>query len=144
MPTNTFNLGKDCQLVLIGPTGARVDLEEVVGFDARQDVHDLKVRPLNGPPQAAMLPDGWTGTFQVERGNNAADQLFSQIEAGYWAGGVFGVGTIFQYINEVSGSQSTYQYNNVTMSLSEAGDWKADSAVRQTIKFFASTRTALQ
>ena len=54
-----------------------------------------------------------------------------------------GTGQIFQYITEVNGSQSVYQFNNVTMSLSDSGHWQPDSAVKQTISFFASTRKAL-
>jgi hypothetical protein len=141
MPTNTFNLGKDCTLVLIAPTGVQTTLSIVEGFEAKQAVHSLRIRPLNGPPQGADLPDGWNGTFTVERASNAADDLFSQMEQNFWAGGIFGVGQIFQYIQEVDQSTSTYQYNNVTMHLSDAGSYKADSSVKQTIAFFASTRT---
>ena len=140
MPTNTFNLGKDCTVVLIAPTGQQVTLSIVEGFDAKQAVHSLRIRPLNGPPQGADLPDGWNGSFTVERGSSAADDLFSQIEQGYWAGGVFGIGQVFQYVTEVNGSTSTYQFDGVTMHLSDAGSWKADSSVKQTISFFASTR----
>jgi len=143
MATNTFNLGKDCTLVVIAPTGQRLDLSIVTGFDAKQEVHKLRVKPLNGPPQGADLPNGWDGTFTIERGSSAADDLFSTVETGYWAGGVMGVGQIFQYITEVSGSQSCYQFSGVTMSLSDAGNWQADSAVKQTVSFFASTRKRL-
>ena len=143
MPTSTFNLGKDCTLVLIAPTGQQLDLSIVTGFDAKQQVHKLRIKPLNGPPQGADLPDGWEGSVSIERGSNAADNLFSTLESGYWAGGVMGTGQIFQYITEVNGSQSVYQFNNVTMSLSDSGHWQPDSAVKQTISFFASTRKAL-
>lgn len=144
MPTNTFNLGKDCQVVVIAPTGARVDFSIVEGFEAKQNVHKVRVRPLNGPPQGADLPDGWDGTFTIERGSSAADDLFAQMEAGYWAGGVIGTGQIYQYITETNGGQTLYSFNNVTLALADAGAFKADSSVKQTVQFFASTRTKLQ
>jgi hypothetical protein len=140
MPSNTYNLGKDCTVVLIAPTGAQINLSIVESFEAKQTVHSLTVRPLNGPPQFAHLPDGWTGSFMIERASSAADDLFSQIEQGYWAGGSFGTGQVFQYVTEVNGSTSTYQFDGVAMHLSEAGSWKADSSVKQTIQFAASTR----
>lgn len=140
MPTNTFSLGKDCQLVLVGYDGARVDLSIVTGFDAKQNMHSIRVRPLNGPTQGADVPDGWNGSFHVERGNSTVDDLFSRIELGYWAGGNLGTGQIFQYVTERNGSVSVYQFDGVTMTLSNAGSWKQDSAVQQTIEFFASTR----
>jgi hypothetical protein len=142
MPTPTFNLGMDCSVVVISPVGGRVDLSIVEAFNAKQQVHKIRVRPLNGPPQGADVPDGWEGTFSIERGSPAADNLFSQIEAGFWAGGVLNTGQLYQYVDEVGGGTSTYTFNNVTMSLSDAGTWKSDSSVKQTIAFFASTRTA--
>lgn len=140
MPTNTFSLGKDSSLVVIAPTGQRIDLSQITGFDAKQRTHNVTVRPLNGPPQAAYVPDGWEGSFEIERGTSAADDLFATIESNFWSGGALGVGQVFQYVNEVNGSQSTYQYDNVTMRLGDAGNWKADASVKQKIDFFASTR----
>ena len=138
--SNTFNLGKNCQVVLITSTGAQVNLGIVEGFEAKQTAHNLTVRPLNGPPQFMALPDGWTGSFMIERANSVADDLFSQIEQGYWATGVIGFGQVFQYVTELNGSVSTYQFDGVAMHLSEAGSWKADASVKQTIAFTASTR----
>lgn len=144
MPTNTFSLGKDCQIVVMAPNGQRIDFSIVTDFDAKQAVHQIRINPLDGPPQGADVPNGWNGTFNMDRGSNAADALVATIEAGFWAGAALGVGQIFQYINEVNGSQSIFSFNNVTMHLSEAGAWRADNNVKQTISFFASTRTQLQ
>jgi hypothetical protein len=143
MPTNTFNVGLDCTLVLIAPTGQRVDLSIVTDFEAKQDVQAVRVMPLNGPPLGADLPKGWTGSFGVDRASSSVDDLFSTIEQGFWATGLFGIGQIYQYVNEVDGSESTYVFNGVTMNLSDSGSWKADGAVKQKIAFFASTRDAV-
>lgn len=140
MPTNTFSIGLDCQLVVIAPTGQELQLSIVTGFDAKQDVKSVRVQPLNGPPQGANLPGGWNGTFHLARGSSAVDDLFSQMEQGYWAGGIVGTGEIYQYVTETNGSQSTYLFSGVTMHLSEAGSWKQDAEVAETIEFFASTR----
>lgn len=142
MPTNTFNLGKDCQLVLIGPYGT-VQLSIVTGFSSRQTVKTVHVDPLNGPPIEARPPAGWTGSFTVERGSSAVDDLIATIEQGFWAGGILGTGQVYQYIAETDGSTSTYLYSGVSMSLSNAGDWQTDSSVKQTLEFFASTRRSL-
>jgi len=47
VPTNTFSLGRDCQLVVIAPTG-RVDLTHVTGFDSRQITHPIRIDRLDG------------------------------------------------------------------------------------------------
>lgn len=140
MATQLFNLGRDVSLVVISPMGGEVQLSIVMGFDAKQETHAIRVRPLNGPTQAADLPDGWNGSIKLDRGSSAVDDLFSQIELGYWAGGNIGTGEVYQYVNEVDGSVSTYLFGGVTMKLSDSGSWKADSTVTQSIDFYASTR----
>lgn len=141
MPANTFNVGRDCQVVLIAPgTGQRVDLEIVSGFTARQDTTKVRIGPLNGPPIGADLPNGWQGTFDIERGNSNADDLIYQIESGYWNAGLIGVGTLYQYVQEVNGSTSTYEFSNVALSLDDAGAYHGDASVKQRISFFASVR----
>jgi len=137
---NSFNLGKNVSLVLLAPNGSRVDLTILTAFKASQKIHDLVVHPLSGPPIGQYLPAGWEGEFTIERGNAAVDNLFIQIESGFWAGGDVGTGSIYQYVAERDGSQSTYQFDGVTMQHSDTGEWKAESSVKQTVKFFASTR----
>jgi hypothetical protein len=139
MPTNTFSLGKDTQLVLIGPSG-QVNLSIVTGFNSKQTVKTVHVDPLNGPPLEARPPAGWTGSFTIERGDSTVDDLIATIEQGFWAGGNLGTGQIYQYVTEVSGATSTYLYDGVSMSLSDAGSWQTDSSVKQTLEFFASMR----
>jgi hypothetical protein len=143
MPANNFNVGRDCTVVLIAPTGARTDLEIVSGFEAKQDTTKVRIRPLNGPPLGADLPNGWNGSFDIERGNSNADDLIWQIESGYWNVGTIGVGQVYQYIAEVNGSTSTYEFTNVTLSLDDSGSYKGDASVKQKISFFASQRNRL-
>lgn len=140
MPNQIFNLGRDVSLVVISPLGGTLPLSIVMSFDAKQETHAIRVRPLNGPTQAADLPDGWNGSIKLDRGSSAVDDLFSQIELGYWAGGNIATGEIYQYVSEVDGSTSTYLFGGVTMKLDDAGSWKADSTVTQSISFYASTR----
>lgn len=140
MPTAAFNLGRDCTIVIQTPTG-RLDAQIVTQFDAKQKVKNLRIAPLNGPPIGADLPDGWDGTFQLDRANASVDDYFSNLEQTFWAAGTFPINiTIYQYVQEVSGSTSTYQYDGVTMHLNETGTWKAEEQVKQTVTFFAATR----
>jgi hypothetical protein len=47
---------------------------------------------------------------------------------------------MYQYINEVDGSVSTYQFDSVVFKLASAGLWKGDQAVKQKLEFFAARR----
>jgi hypothetical protein len=86
------------------------------------------------------LPKGWEGSFDIERGNSAADDFISAAEQAYYSGSQPALGTMYQYITEPDGSTSTYQYDSVTFRLSSAGQWKGDASVKQKLDFFASRR----
>ena len=139
MTSNTFSVGRDCQIVVMGPFG-RVDLTHVTGFESRQRTATERVDRIDGTQLGAELPKGWDGYFELERGSSAVDDLIAQIEANFHAGAAVPPGSLFQYVNEPDGSTSTYQYDTVVFRLSQAGTWRGDQSVKQRLEFFASTR----
>ena len=139
MSTNTFSVGRDCQLVVMGPFG-RVDLTHVTGFESRQRTAAVRIDRIDGTQLGAELPKGWEGYFEIERGSSAVDDLIARMEATYHAGGPVPVGSLFQYVNETDGSTSTYQFDGAVFKLSQAGNWRGDQSVKQRLDFFASTR----
>lgn len=139
MSITNFSVGRDTQLVVIGPTG-RIDLTHVTGFEARQITQSIRVNRLDGTPMGTELPKGWEGTFEVERGNSAVDDFIAAAEQQYFNGTTATPGTMYQYVAEADGSTSTYQYDTVTFKLSSAGQWKGDSSVKQKLEFFAVRR----
>ncbi|MBV9756354.1 MAG: hypothetical protein JO047_04810 [Alphaproteobacteria bacterium] len=142
MPTTQFSIGRDCQLVVIGPAG-RVDLTYVTGFESRQLTTPVRIDRLDGVPMAAELPKGWEGSFEVERGTSEVDDFIAAAEAAYFAQGSLPAGSLYQYVTEVDGSTSTYQYDSVVFKLANAGAWRGDAAVKQKLEFWASTRTRI-
>jgi len=139
VPTNTFSLGRDCQLVVIAPTG-RIDLTHVTGFESRQITHPIRVDRLDGTQMAAELPKGWEGSFEIERGNSAVDDFIAATEQAYHAQGQMRVSTLYQYVAEANGSTSTYQYEGAVFKLSAAGSYRGDQSVKQKLEFFAARR----
>jgi hypothetical protein len=135
----TFSVGRDCTVVLIGPFG-RVDIQNVTGFDAKQETVALKSDRLDGVQMNAELPKGWTGSLECDRGDPTLDQLFAAIEAAWMNGGSYQVATMFQYIQENGGGTSTFAYDNVALKLTDAGNWRPDAVVKQTISFVANRR----
>jgi hypothetical protein len=142
MSGTNFSLGRDCQLVVMGPYG-RVDLTHVTGFESRQVTHPIRLDRLDGQQLAAELPKGWEGSFDVERGSSDIDDFVAQAEQAFLNGGTVPQGTLYQYITEVDGSTSTYQYNGVVFKLASSGQWRGDQAVKQRLEFFASTRARI-
>jgi hypothetical protein len=139
MPASTFSIGSDCQVVVMGPTG-RIDLTHVTGFESRQQTTSVRVDRLDGVLLGAELPKGWEGSFEIERGTSAADDMIAAIEQAYFMTGQLGVGTLYQYVTEANGSVSTYQYANVVFRLVNAGQWKGDASVKQKLEFYAGQR----
>ena len=139
MPINTFSVGRDCQLVVMGPYG-RVDLTHVTGFESRQVTAAVRVDRIDGSQLAAELPKGWEGAFELERGSSSVDDLIARIEAAFHAGTNTAASTLYQYVAENDGSTSTYQYDGVVFKLSQAGHWRGDQPVKQRLEFFAITR----
>ncbi len=139
MPINSFSIGRDCQLVVMGPQG-RVDLTYVTGFESRQMTQSVRLDRLDGVPMGAELPKGWEGSFEVERGTSAVDDFIAVSEQTYLSQGSLPAGTVYQYVTEVDGSTSTYQFSGVVFKLVNAGIWKGDSTVKQKLEFFATQR----
>jgi hypothetical protein len=139
MASNSFSLGRDCQLVIIGPTG-RVDLTHVTGFETRQVTSAVRVERIDGVQLAAELPKGWDGAFELERGSSTAEDFVVQLEAAFYNGGSVATSTLYQYVNETDGSTSTYQFDGVVFKLANSGAWRGDASVRQRLEFHAARR----
>ncbi len=138
----TYTIGRNCQLVLLWD-GTRVDLADVTGFTANQEVKHQRADPLNSTPVEFTTPSGWRGEFLVDRGNSAVDDLIAAIESAFWTSGTINSGTIYQYVTEPDGSLSTYEFVGVSLVLTSAGSYQADVIVKQKIGFFASQRVKL-
>jgi hypothetical protein len=134
-----FSIGRDTQLVVMGPNG-RVDLSHVTGFESHQITSPVRISRLDGTQLAAELPRGWEGSFEVERGTSALDDFISVIEQDFYNGGGAPSGTMYQYITETDSSVSTYQFDGMVFKLASAGAWKGDSSVKQKLEFYATRK----
>lgn len=135
-----FNIGRDVQVVLMMGALGRLDMQKVEGFSARQVTNTVQIKPLNEPGIGRYLPSSWEGDFSLDRANSVVDDAIAVIEAAYWNGARLPTGTMFQYINEVDGSTSTYQYDEVSISLSDAGNATADAPLKQKVTWMARRR----
>jgi hypothetical protein len=133
-----FNTGRDCTIVLVGPFG-RVDIQNVTGFQATQVTTTIKVDRLDGVQMNAELPKGWSGSLDVDRGNNAVDLLFAQAEASWMDAGQYANSTMFQYVAELGGIFTVFAYDNVCLKL-DSGAWHPDAAVKMKVSFMANRR----
>lgn len=139
MALTAFSIGRDTQLVIMGPSG-RVDLSHVTGFESRQLTSPVRISRLDGTQLGAELPKGWEGSFEVERGTSALDDFISGLEQSFYSGSDTQSGTMYQYITETDSSVSTYQFDGVVFKLTSAGTWKGDASVKQKLEFYATRK----
>jgi hypothetical protein len=139
MSLTAFSVGRDTQLVVIGPAG-RIDLTHVTAFESRQLTQSVRVSRLDGSQLGTELPKGWEGSFELDRGSSAVDDFISTAEQQYFGAGGFVTSTMYQYISETDGSTSTYQYDGVVFRLANAGTWKGDASVKQKLEFYSVRR----
>lgn len=139
MSLTDFSIGRDTQLVIMGPTG-RVDISHVTSFESRQITAPVRVARIDGTQLGAELPKGWEGSFEVERGSSALDDFIALLERDFYNGSNTQSGSLYQYIIESDSSTSTYQFDGVVFKCANAGIWKGDSSVRQKLEFFATRK----
>jgi hypothetical protein len=134
-----FSIGRDTQLVVMGPNG-RVDISHVTSFESRQLTSPVRISRLDGTQLGAELPKGWEGSFEVERGTSALDDFISDLEQSFYNGRGTEPGTMYQYVTETDSSVSTYQFDGVAFKLTNAGAWKGDASVKQKLEFYATRK----
>lgn len=142
MTQKPYNVGRDCRVILVY-NGKRIKLPSVTGFQSQQQTNRLSSSPLNDIPKFFDVPNGWSGGFDFQRDNSGADDLFAEIEGGFWSAGTMITGNIYQYVTEADGTTSTYEYVGATIRLSNAGNWRSEAIVTQHIDFVASIRNKI-
>lgn len=139
MPTPSFNIGRDATLVFVGPFG-QLQMN-VTQFRWQDHPHEIMSRPLDSPTAIAFVPDYLSGTFDIDRNNNALETLVASQYTVFYAGGAIPTGTLYAYITEVNGSQTTLTFTGVVVRLNGGGDYKKEDRVTQSLEFMASTIT---
>ena len=139
MPQNGFSVGRDISLDIIGPNGP-LQLSLITDFSRRPVTTDQKVKGLDGITRHVRFPDGWAGKLSIERQDSTLDDYFAQLEDNFYNGLSESPLTITETITEVSGAVSQYRYVGVLLTFEDAGDWKGDSTVKQSVGFVAARR----
>lgn len=139
MPQNNFSVGRDVSLDIITSNGP-LSFGLITKFTSKQDIVDKKVKGIDGITRHVRFPDGWSGTFDIERQDSTLDDYFATQEQQYYDGIAEQGATITETIQEVNGSISQYRYLGVLLKFDDAGDKSGDSTVMQKLSFVASRR----
>src|SRR5579863_7397924 len=107
MPVNGFSIGRDISLTIVTPTG-NLATTGLTSFTAKPMFTDIKSKRLDGQTYFGEIPDGWSGTFRLDRLSPAVDTFFATLEANYYAGQNNPAGTIQEVIQEADGTTTTW------------------------------------
>lgn len=140
--TKPFNIGRDGKIVFLW-NGTRIDLPSVTQFQSQQTTNIVASTPLNSKPKSYNIPNGWSGSFMVQRDSATLDTLVNNIESAFWTSGTITNGTLYFYVTEPDGTTSTWEFTDVTIRLDAAGTWRNDDLVTQSVAFIASQRTKI-
>lgn len=143
MPMNNFSVGKDVTLTVVTSYGT-LKFAGLTDFTADPMTTDLKSKKLDGTPIFGFIPDGWKGSFKLDRVDPTVDNYWAQVEADYFAGKNVQAGTISEIITEADGSITQWRYDGVILRLDKGGDWGGDRKVEQTITFEAAHKIKVQ
>jgi hypothetical protein len=145
MPFQSFNVGRDVTVNFTNPlTGAAITWGLVTDFMSSPDTKSIESSPISAPPVFADPPHGWRGSFTVDRNSSAVDAFFASLETAYWAGTTIPNATIMEYIQEINGTVSQFQYLGVSLKLDDAGSKKSQDKITQKISFRCSQRLQIQ
>jgi len=139
MPLNGFSVGRDITLSINTDQGVK-RFSLITGFSSKPQSTDQRLKGIDGITRHLVFPEGWQGTFNLERQDNTLDDYWATIEENYYSGLSLGEASITETITEVDGSISQYRYQGVIFKLNDAGDWKGDKSVSQSLDFLASRR----
>ncbi len=139
MPVNGFSVGKDVSLVIKLSSGT-LTLAGLTSFSRKPSVTKISSKLITGLRKTGTIPDGWQGSFKLDRFDSTVDDFWAAFEAGYFNGDNQPSGTIYETIKEASGAITKWRYEDVTLSFDDAGDFAGDKRVEQTISFEASRR----
>lgn len=143
-----YNTGVQQSISIVrNDTGATVILDGGrTRFTSKAEDELLKSNVMDngGRVVPKVIPGGWGGTIDVERGTADFSDLYAFLETNYYAGG----GQVYFTITEtnqradMSGSDS-FQYVNSVFHGYDPGTWARNEIVKGSVQFFASERNAV-
>src|SRR5579859_6641768 len=141
---NSFSVGRDLTLNIIGYNGTIQSFPLLLAFDAKTATRQVAIKGMDGIVRYLELPDGWSGSFSIDRQDSSIDDYFAALESDYYSGLNIQASSITETIQEPDGSVSQYRFVGVMFKFDDAGAWKGDSQVSVKISWCASRRIKVQ
>lgn len=141
MAVNGIGVGHDATITIYDNLTRQIlATANITGFDEKAEMTEIKSRPLSGLPIYGYIPEGWKGTFEMDRTTRFWDDYFANQESAYYAGQAILSLMINRFVNEPDGTVSVYRHVGVAIKPADMGSWRGDSKVTQKFDWASSTR----
>lgn len=141
MPFAGYSVGRDFVIDVYDPNGGGVvNLTGITDFQSAQKTTKQSSKRMDGLNIPLHVPDGWSGSFGIDRTGATIDNFIANLEDAYFRGSNILSGTITETISEPDGGRSQFRYENVSFTFTSAGDKKGDDKVSMKVDFDAARR----
>jgi hypothetical protein len=141
---NSFNVGRDgYQLTIIDSLLGPITFDGITSFSTKPAMVKLKSVSIDGRIRHRVIPDGHTGTIELDRQDSSFDTYFAAQEAAYFAGLAPSDIFITHTIQELDGTTSQFQYMDVTLIPDDAGNWKGQDKITEKLTWEAGSKIQL-
>ena len=138
---NNFTTGRNISVQINTAYGPLlIPASAILNFKANPETTKLRSKGIDGITRNGVIPDSWKGSISIDRLDQTVDNWWAQFEADYYANRRSGTATIIERLQEQDGTVSTWRYEDVALTLDDAGDYAADKKVEQMLSFEASRK----
>jgi hypothetical protein len=144
MPVNGMNIGTDYSVSYFDSNnGQLIEFGDIQQVKITAMKADISSHTYNGPSRYGYIYKGYKIEFTVTRTLESIEDFFMDIEASQFTGAVQSPGTFQEVVNNSDGTQSSYQYNNFVVFMTDHGNIEQDKIVTLKIEGMASQKIPL-
>lgn len=144
MPIGGQTVGRDVSFQINTPNGQiKIPANFITSFDSKPLARLEKYLPASGIINPLVFHEGWQVDIVIARTDDTLDQYWALLESEYFNGIDVPGGTIYETITESSGNVSQWVYTNVQLKLDDAGMFKGNDYVSQSLSGYAARREPL-
>lgn len=136
-----FTVGPNCS-VAIFQGGAELDIGLItqINFDAKTRIDRREANLMSGFCFEIPFLKGWQGSISIQRTNANLDKFWANVENNYRAGLGYPSVNLIQTIRETDGSTTRFTFQGCMFYYEEAGNFRNEELVTQTLSFSAPVR----
>lgn len=139
---NGFAIGQSFSLQIVTPNG-QLSIPVVTKAERKAVYAERTSVDIGGNVKHIPIPQGWSGSFDLDVTDGTVDNFIAAIETGYYLGQGIQSSTITETVTYPNGAVSQFLYSGVQFTLAEGGTISGDDKVSQKLDWKASKRIKL-